>query len=110
MTKKKSQMIVFIFINGRNYNCKYPKIFTFFIIGKKRSENTQRFPQMNITSNQERQQADIKRRAFQKRLLSRQNLLCFEILEKETGKNKQNKTLNGQKKKPFRKSNIETRY
>ena len=110
MARDDRQVIIFIFINGPNYNRKYPQIFTFFIIGKKRSEYTQRYSEMNITSDQERQQADIKRRAFQKRLLSGQNLFCFEILEKKTRKNEQNKTLNGQKKKPFRKRNVETRY
>ena len=86
------------------------KMLTFFIISKERSENTQRFSQMNITSNQERQQTDIKRRAFQIRLFSWQNLFCFEIFKKKTRKNQQNETLDNQKKKPFRKSNVETRY
>ena len=95
----------------RKYGQKWPKIvITFFIISKERSKNTQRLSKMNITSNQKRQQTDIKRRAFQKRLISGKNLFCFEILEKKTGKNQQNKTLNGQKKKALRKRNVETRY
>ena len=106
MVENDQKTIVFNFDMCENNR----KMLTFFIISKERSENTQRFSQMNITSNQERQQTDIKRRAFQKRLFTGQNLFCFEIFKKRTRKNQQNETLDSQKKKPFRKSNVETRY